>query len=48
MPLSIDQIEVTSFATAEATPIESAAYTAPQPRCYSPYCAPTWLPDQCP
>ena len=48
MPLTVDQIEVTSFATAEAASIDSVAYTAPQPNCYSPLCIPTALPEQCP
>jgi len=48
MSLSVDQIEVSSFATAEANSANDVAYTAPQPNCYSPLCIPTELPEQCP
>ncbi|HET7462864.1 MAG TPA: hypothetical protein VFJ82_16540 [Longimicrobium sp.] len=50
MPLSVEQIEVASFETtaAEADAVAQPWYTAPEPNCYSPFCIPTALPDQCP
>lgn len=49
MSLSVEQIEVVSFeTTASDSPVAVQPYTAPQPNCYSPFCMPTALPDQCP
>ena len=49
MPLSVDQLEVTSFETAsyELAPIAPDTIP-PEEGCYSPYCYPTQLPEQCP
>ena len=49
MPLSADQIQVTSFETAaaEAGGVPQPL-TTPRPGCYSPKCVPTALPEQCP
>jgi hypothetical protein len=49
VPLSVDGIEVASFeTTAVKAGVVTSPYTAPQPNCYSPFCMPTALPDQCP
>lgn len=49
MPLSVEQIAVTSFDTTTADSDGVAQpITAPQPNCYSPLCIPTDLPEQCP
>jgi hypothetical protein len=49
MSLAVEQIEVASFETTAAeVPAVAQPYTAPQPNCYSPFCMPTALPDQCP
>ena len=49
MALSLEQLEVTSFETSPAFDLApELAYTPPIPQCYSPYCIPTELRDQCP
>ena len=49
MTLSVDQLQVTSFATASPESAPLAPYTIPpEENCYSPYCVPTDLPEQCP
>jgi hypothetical protein len=48
MTLAVDQLEVTSFETVSYEPAQLSPYTPPIPDCYSPYCVPTDLPDQCP
>jgi hypothetical protein len=48
--ISIDDLEVTTFdpmpASFEVAP--AVLFTPPEPNCYSPYCIPTDLPEQCP
>lgn len=50
MPLSVEQIEVTSFETtgSSADAVAQPRYTPPEANCYSPFCIPTALPEQCP
>ena len=48
MPLSVDQLQVTSFETATFEPPLSSNTIPPEEGCYSPYCYPTQLPEQCP
>ena len=49
MALSLEQLEVTSFETSPAfDPAPELAHTQPIPQCYSPFCIPTELRDQCP
>jgi hypothetical protein len=46
MPLSVDQLEVVSFSTTESMP--PAQRFTEEVGCYSPFCMPTALPEQCP
>jgi hypothetical protein len=49
MSLSVEQIQVASFETAVHEGVSAQQpVTAPTPNCYSPFCMPTALPDQCP
>ena len=46
MSLSIDQLQVTSFATTSSLP--SAQRYTEEAGCYSPLCMPTMVATQCP
>ena len=48
MPLSADELQVTTFDVTPEVGTVSNPITAPQPNCYSPLCIPTDLPEQCP
>jgi hypothetical protein len=48
MRLNPEELQVTSFEPAARLTAAPASITAPEPDCYSPYCYPTQLPEQCP
>jgi hypothetical protein len=49
MTLSVGNLLLTSFETTTLEAAELAPYTIPpEENCYSPYCVPTDLPEQCP
>ena len=49
MALSVDQLQVTSFETDSYESTALAQDTIPpEEGCYSPYCVPTDVPEQCP
>ena len=51
MSLNIEQLQVTTFDTTPASydlSPNGSNTIPPEPNCYSPYCVPTDLPEQCP
>jgi len=47
MPLEVDQLAVDSFSTTTESMPPAQRYTE-EKGCYSPFCMPTALPEQCP